>query len=126
MPDGSEVSISLIQRMMNFKDITKNARKKLEVTAAPVMSCKRTKSKHGVTRSKNDDHKKKLACISEADESKRMRMEGITPRIHKDHIAGQRCQFTASLQFFTQFNSDASSDANTGSKRSSGQKMKKT
>ena len=38
---------------------------------------------------KNDDHKSKFACIFEAEESKRTRMEGIVPRIHEDHIAGR-------------------------------------
>ena len=30
-----------------------------------------------------------LTCILEADETKRLRMEGIEPRIHEDHIAGK-------------------------------------
>ena len=64
---------------IDFKEIIKNARKKLEVPAAPAMLCKRENSKHGVTRSKNDDHKFKLACILEKEESKRLRMEGIAP-----------------------------------------------
>ena len=53
-----------------FKEIIKNARKKLEVPAAPAMPCNRTNSKHWV-------HKSKLACILEAEESKRLRMEGV-------------------------------------------------
>ena len=56
-----------------FKEIIKNVRKKLEVPAAPAMPCKRTNGKHGVTRSKSDDHKSRLTCILEAEESKRLR-----------------------------------------------------
>ena len=63
-----------------FKEIIKNARKKLEVPAAPAMRCKRTNSKHGVTRTKNDDHRSKFACILEAEESKRLRMDGMVPK----------------------------------------------
>ena len=72
-----------------FKEIIKNARKKLEVPAAPAMPCKRNNRRHGATRSKNDDHKSKNACMLEAEESKRLRMEGIAPRIHEDHLAGK-------------------------------------
>ena len=34
-----------------------------------------------------DDHKSKLTCLLEAAEPKRLRMEGIEPRIHEDHFA---------------------------------------
>ena len=34
-----------------------------------------------------DDDKSRLTCILEADETKRLRMEGIEPRIHEDHTA---------------------------------------
>ena len=56
----------------------------------PLLLClvKRTNSKHGITRGKNDDHKSKLTCTFE-EESKRLRMEGIAPRIHEDQIAGK-------------------------------------
>ena len=50
---------------------------------------KGTKSKHGTTRSKIDDHKSNLACIFDADECKRLRIEGTAPRNHEDHIAGK-------------------------------------
>ena len=71
-----------------FKEITKIARKKLEVPAAPAMPCKRTNSMHRATRSRHDDHKSTLVCILEADESKRLRLEGA-PRYHEDHVAGK-------------------------------------
>ena len=81
-----------------FKEILKNARTKLEVPASPAVPCKSVKSrKYGATRSKNDDHKSKLTCILEAEESKRLRMEGTAPKIHEDHIAGKESH---SLQHF--------------------------
>ena len=42
------------------------------------------KSKHGETRSKTNDIKSKLACILEARESTRMRMEENLPKYHED------------------------------------------
>ena len=56
----------------------------------PAMPCKTCKkSKHGDTRSKTDDFKSKFACILEASESTRMRMEESLPKYHEDHIAGK-------------------------------------
>ena len=54
------------------------------------MPCKTcTKSKHGETHSKTNDFKFKFACILEASESTRMRMEETLPKYHEDHIAGK-------------------------------------
>ena len=73
-----------------FKETTKNARKKLETPVAPAMPCKISKkSKNGETRSKSKEIKSKLACILEADESTRMRMGNSEPSNHEDHIAGK-------------------------------------
>ena len=57
---------------------------------APAMPCKTSrKSIHGETRGKTDDFKSKLACILEASESTRLRMEESPPNYHEDHIAGK-------------------------------------
>ena len=45
--------------------------------------------------------KSKFACILEASESTRMRMEETLPKYHEDHIAGKRRQFTTALQYGT-------------------------
>ena len=71
---------------MEFKEIIQNARRKLE-TAMPCKTCK--KNKHGETRSKTNDFRCKFACILEASESTRMRMEESPPNYHEDHIAGK-------------------------------------
>ena len=75
---------------MEFKETIKNARRKLETPMAPAMPCKTCKkNKHGETRSKTNDFKSKYACIMEASESTRMRMEETLPKNHEDHIAGR-------------------------------------
>ena len=53
----------------------------------PCKTCK--KSKKVETRSKTYDFKSKFACILEASESTRMRMEESLPKYHEDHIAGK-------------------------------------
>ena len=73
-----------------FKQTIKNARKKLETPMAPAMFCKTSKkSKHGETSGKTNEFKSKLACILEASESTRLRMEESLPNYHEDHIVGE-------------------------------------
>ena len=55
-----------------FKETIKNARKKLETSVAPAMPCKIMKN---CGSDGSNKIKTKLACILEADESTRMRME---------------------------------------------------
>ena len=47
------------------------------------------KSKYGETRSKTDEFKSKFACILEASQFTRMRMEESLPKYHEGHIAGR-------------------------------------
>ena len=57
---------------------------------APAMPCKRCKKrKNGETRGKTSEFKSKLACILEASESTRMRIEESLPNYREDHIAGR-------------------------------------
>ena len=73
-----------------FKETIRNARKKLDTPTAPAMPCKTSKkSKKGEIRSKTNDFKSKFACILEASESTRLRMEESLPNYHEDHIAGR-------------------------------------
>ena len=52
--------------------------------------CKTSKKcKHRKTRCKTNEIKSKLACILEASESTRLRMEESLPNYHEDHIAGK-------------------------------------
>ena len=73
-----------------FRETIRNARKKLETPMAPVMPCNTCKkSKRGEIRSKTNEFKSKLACILEASESTRLRMEESLPNYHEDHSAGR-------------------------------------
>ena len=68
-----------------FKETIKNARKKLETSVAPAMSCKILKNCGSDVSNKI---RTKLACILEADESTRLRMGNSIPHHHEDHVAG--------------------------------------
>ena len=75
--------------LKEFKETIKYARK-LETPMAHAMPCKTSKkSKHGETRGKPNEIKLKFACILEASESTRMRMEESLPNYHEDHVAGK-------------------------------------
>ena len=57
---------------------------------APAMPRKTSKnSQHGVTRVNSSEIKSKLACILEASESTRLRVEESLPNYHEDHIEGK-------------------------------------
>ena len=73
-----------------FKETIRNARMKLKTPMAHAMPCKTCKkSKNGETRSKTNDFTSKCACILEASESTKMRMEESLPKKYEDHIAGK-------------------------------------
>ena len=73
-----------------FKETITNARKKLEMPMALALPCKASKKgKHGATHGKSNEIKSKLACILEASESTRLRMEESLPNYHEDHISGK-------------------------------------
>ena len=81
---------SLIQRMRSLEKLfKKNARTKLEVLMPATMLCKITGGKYKETCHISDVRKTKYACIVEADESTRRRLEGILHKHHEDHIAGK-------------------------------------
>ena len=67
----------------------KNARRKLEVPMPAAMPCKLQRDKYMETCRTVEEHKTKYACIVEADESTRKRMEGSVHKNHEDHIAGK-------------------------------------
>ena len=102
-----------------FKETIKNARKKLETPITPAIPCKTSKKcKHGETRGTTNDFESKFACIVEASESTRLRLEEFPPNYHEDHIAGKGDN---SLQLFNLVHtfSNASNHEDTGSKSSS-------
>ena len=72
-----------------FKRIMKNARRKLEIPMSAAMPCRLQLYHYRETCGTVGQHKTKYACIVEADESMRIRMEGSPHKNHEDHIAGK-------------------------------------
>ena len=72
-----------------FKGIMKNARRKLEVPMPVAMPCKTQRDKYRETCSVEKKCKTKYACIVQADERTRKRLEGTVHEDHEDHIAGK-------------------------------------
>ena len=73
-----------------FKLTMKNARGKLEIPMPAAMPCKTSLCGNSrETCRAIGGHKTKYACIVEADESMRIRLEAAPHRYHEDHIAGK-------------------------------------
>ena len=90
MLEDYEEFISLTLRTRSFQKNHRNARKNMETPMAPAMLCQISKkSKRGETRGKTNEMKSKFACILEASESTRLRVEESLPNYHEDHIAGR-------------------------------------
>ena len=97
---------------MEFKESIKKCMKKIGNTNGSSYAWQDLQEKKAIISSLN-------ACIMEASESSRMRMEETLPKYHEDHIAGKG-QITTALQCVTQIYSSASSNEDTRSKSSSG------
>ena len=65
-----------------FKDIMKNARRKLEIPMPAATPYKIPINGSGETCRSFGKHKTKYTCIVEADESTRVRLEGVLYRYH--------------------------------------------
>ena len=72
-----------------FKRFMKNARRKLEIPMPAAMPCRLQRCPCRETCCAVGEHKTKDACIVEADESMRKRIEGSQNENHEDHIAGK-------------------------------------
>ena len=73
-----------------FKDIMKNARRKLEIPMPAAMPCKTPMCQRSMETCRSVGKRKpKYACIVEADESMSIRMERAPHRYPEDHIAGK-------------------------------------
>ena len=64
----------------------KNARRKLEVPMPPVVLCKIPIKSSGETHSNIGKRMTKYACVVDADEFSRPRLEGAGHKRHQDHI----------------------------------------
>ena len=108
----------------DFKHTIKNARRKLEIPMPAAMQCKtpvncRKETCRSIGRSKT-----KYACIVDADETMRVRSEGVPTMSRRSHL-GKRNKFTEPSQLGTQVYSDASSIKHSECKGCSGKKVKK-
>ena len=72
----------------DFKHTMKNARRKLEIPMPAAMSCK-TPNCRGQTCRNIGKNKTKCACVVDADESMRIRLEGVPHRYHEDHFSAK-------------------------------------
>ena len=88
MLENCVVITSLIQQMKNSR-IMKKARRKLEVPMPAAMPCKTRREEYRETCRDMENCKTKYACIVEAHESTRKRLEGTLHKGQKDHIAGR-------------------------------------
>ena len=109
-----------------FKETIKNARKKLETPVAPAMPCKIMKNKKNCGSGAFSKIKTRLACILEASESTRLRMEESLPNHHEDQIAGKGDNSLQHYNFVHTFIPMPQSHENSSSKGSSGQGMGET
>ena len=112
-----------------YKDIIKNARRKLETPKEAAMPCKRAFSQAclrvtvvSTTEKANaSEAKTRFSCITEAHESTRRRIESVTKRrIHEEHIAGKAQNYCIAFQYSAQIYSDAASDEDSRCTGSSG------
>ena len=78
-----------------YRETINNAKRKLEVPVEAAMLCKKgTKKRSGFqeTEAKSSESNKiqktKYACVVEAHESTRQRLESSLPKDHEDHITG--------------------------------------
>ena len=71
-----------------YKDITKNARRKLKTPKAAAMPCKKGVSSSIHTGNRCFKNRKKPRHL-EAHESTRQRVESVTKRMHEEHVAGK-------------------------------------
>ena len=105
----------------------KNARKKLEIPMPAAMLCETSlcRSSRETCRA-IEERKTTCACIVEADEPMRIRMEGAPHRYHEDHIAGKGMNSSSRYNLAHKIYFYGSSNENTRCKGSSGQGMGKT
>ena len=73
-----------------FKLTMQAARRKLELPMPAAMPCKTPINSSVETHRNFGKSKTKRACIVEADESTRIRLEKAPKRYHEDHIAAKR------------------------------------
>ena len=72
-----------------FKHTMRNARRKLEIRMPAAMPSESPVNCRGEPAAVLGKHKTKYSCVVDADESMRIRLEGVPHRYHEDHIAAK-------------------------------------
>ena len=103
-----------------FKRMMKNACRKLEIPLPAAKPCRIQLHQHRESCCTVGHHKTKYACIVEADECMRIRMERSQSKNHKDHIGRKRQEFIESQQPGAQIYSHVSSNEYTRCEGNSG------
>ena len=85
----------------------KAAPRKLEVPMPAAKPCKIPVKSSGETHRNIGKRKTKCACIVDADECAKLRLEGASHKPHRDHITAKRDEFYDSLQSSSQLHFDA-------------------
>ena len=83
----SNLAVQLL--VHTLRHTTKNARRKLEIPMPAAMPWKTPVNCRGDTCRNIVKHKTKFAYIVDADESVRIRLEGVPYRYHEDHISAK-------------------------------------
>ena len=108
-----------------FRPIMKNARRKLEVLMPAPMPGKTPINCSGETCSRIGKHKTKYACMVDADEFLRIRLEGVPQKYHEDDITVKGVNSLSHCNLVHKFIPKPQSIQNTGCQGSSGQIMRK-
>ena len=105
MPDRlREMSSSLNLMMKNSSVTMKTARRKLEIPMPAAMPCKLPIKSSGETRRSIGKRKTKYACVVDADESTRPRLEGAVHKHHQDHITAKEMNSMSLYSLVHKFN----------------------
>ena len=86
-PDNGGEYSSLNQTTKKFKLTMKAARRKWEVPMPAAMPCKMPIKSSGATHRNIKKRRTRNACVADADESMRPRLERAVHKPHQDHIA---------------------------------------
>ena len=99
---------------IEFKTTLKNALKKMELRVKTAMRCKVKNQQCRKTCCESDTRRSKYACIVEAHESTRTRLERTLSKEHEDRIEGKGFNSMNHYNFVHKFILHASSNENTG------------
>ena len=108
-----------------IKHTMKNARRKLEIPMSAAMPCKTPVICRGETCRSIGKHKTKYVCIVDADESMRIRLEGVPQRYHEDHISAKGINSLSHYNLVHNFVPMLQALKNTGCEGCSGKRMGK-